>query len=218
MRSSVTTSVMFCDCLCYPLARRHLALLPLFKASWATNYRCRPPPGPVNYIYLSINAILHNCVVSGRNKALSHRSAKRQAWVSKAKARSVRNLRYQYLAHIWRLVRWATSCLGHIFTHVFASTERDAVSGLCSSHKCCPKLVRVCKGLLNYAKQTLQLIQHIAQHRCMRGMSYLLCIYLVIVQSGLDEFWNLGSIFIQKLWVSVASERLFEHSKMDDFW
>jgi len=44
-------------------------------------------------------------------------------------------------------------------------------------------------------KKTLQLIKHIAQHRCMWGMSYLLCVYLAIVQSGLDDaqIWVLYS-------------------------
>ena len=50
VRSSVITSAMFCDCSRSPLARRHLALL-------HHSLPLPPPPGHVNYVYLSMNAI-----------------------------------------------------------------------------------------------------------------------------------------------------------------
>ena len=75
--------------------------------------------------------------------------------------------RYKYLAHIWQLVRWVTSHLGHAFAHVFASTDQSiweknagavtaracsACSGLCSSHKWCLEFARACKGLVWLAR------------------------------------------------------------------
>ena len=38
---------------------------------------------------------------------------------------SVHHSRYKYLTLIWRLVSWATSHLGHVFTHVFTSTDQS---------------------------------------------------------------------------------------------
>ena len=61
------------------------------------------------------------------------------------------------------------------------------------------------QGGARYAKKTLQLIKHIAQHRCMRDMSYSLWIHLVIVQSGLR--WRLKFGFL------IHWNGIFEYSK-----
>ena len=102
-----------------------------------------------------------------KQKIYNCREASVSEWVKQRPYKGVHHSRYKYLSHVWQLVRWATSHLGHAFTHVFESTDQSiyeknvgavtaracsACTGLCSSHKWCLEFARAYKGLVWLSK------------------------------------------------------------------